>query len=137
MNIAVISAGSNIDPFISIEKAKQLLAKELQCLTFSKNLKTKPVGFTDQPDFVNSAILIKTEKDMPATKSLLSDIEQRLGRIRTENKSGPRTIDLDIVVWNGTVVDNDVYTRDFLRQLIIEVLPEMKKTLSPGEEPCS
>jgi 2-amino-4-hydroxy-6-hydroxymethyldihydropteridine diphosphokinase len=88
------------------------------------------VGFPDQPDFVNSVILIKTENDMAAAKSLLKDIEKRLGRVRTENKSGPRNIDLDIVVWNGTVVDDDVYTRDFLRQLIIEVLPEMKKTLS-------
>jgi 2-amino-4-hydroxy-6-hydroxymethyldihydropteridine diphosphokinase len=130
MNIAVISAGSNINPFISMEKAKQILAKEVQCITFSKNLKTKPVGFPDQPDFVNSVILIKTENDMAAAKSLLKDIEKRLGRVRTENKSGPRNIDLDIVVWNGTVVDDDVYTRDFLRQLIIEVLPEMKKTLS-------
>jgi 2-amino-4-hydroxy-6-hydroxymethyldihydropteridine diphosphokinase len=130
MNIAIISAGSNINPFITMEKAKQILAKELQCVTFSKNLKTKPVGFPDQPDFVNSVILIKTENDMAAVKLILKDIEKRLGRTRTENKSGPRTIDLDIVVWNGTVVDDDVYTRDFLRQLIIEVLPEMKKTLS-------
>jgi len=56
-------------------------------------------------------------------KRRLREIESGLGRVRTANKNGPRTIDLDILVWNGEVVDADVYERGFLRDSIIELLP--------------
>jgi 2-amino-4-hydroxy-6-hydroxymethyldihydropteridine diphosphokinase len=45
-----------------------------------------------------------------------------MGRDRTIPKFGPRNIDLDIVVWNGTIVDEDYYTRDFLQKSVAELL---------------
>jgi 2-amino-4-hydroxy-6-hydroxymethyldihydropteridine diphosphokinase len=126
MNIALISAGSNLNPFENIERAKAHLARNFHHVAFSRNRITEPVGFADQPDFVNAVFRIKTGKSRAALKHFLKDIEDRLGRVRAANKYGPRTIDLDIVVWNGTVVDDDVYTRDFLRELIVEMMPEMK-----------
>ncbi len=56
-------------------------------------------------------------------KTRLREIESGLGRVRTGNKNGPRTIDLDILVWNGEVVDDDVYEREFLKTSIRELLP--------------
>jgi 7,8-dihydro-6-hydroxymethylpterin-pyrophosphokinase len=44
-----------------------------------------------------------------------------MGRDRTAPKFGPRNIDLDIVVWNGEIVDNDYYTRDFLQKSVDEI----------------
>jgi 2-amino-4-hydroxy-6-hydroxymethyldihydropteridine diphosphokinase len=45
--------------------------------------------------------------------------------VKTDNKHGPREIDLDILVWNGEVVDEEVYEREFLRKSINELMPEM------------
>ena len=52
----------------------------------------------------------------------LKKIEDRLKRDRTQPRFGPRTIDLDVVVWNGKVVDRDYYTREFLKNAVDEVL---------------
>jgi 2-amino-4-hydroxy-6-hydroxymethyldihydropteridine diphosphokinase len=129
MNIALISAGSNINAAETIGKTKAYLSRTFQNCTFSRNLITKPVGFADQPDFTNAVFRIETEKNRTDLNLVLKRVEKLLGRVRTANKFGPRTIDLDIVVWNGEVVDDDVYTRDFLKELIVEVLPEMKEKL--------
>jgi 7,8-dihydro-6-hydroxymethylpterin-pyrophosphokinase len=45
-----------------------------------------------------------------------------MGRDRTGPKFGPRCIDLDIVVWNGEIVDEDYYTRDFLQKSVAELV---------------
>jgi 2-amino-4-hydroxy-6-hydroxymethyldihydropteridine diphosphokinase len=50
-------------------------------------------------------------------------LESELGRVKTDNKHGPRSIDLDILVWNGEIVDGEVYEREFLRRSIEELLP--------------
>ena len=58
--------------------------------------------------------------------SRLKCIENNLDRIRGKNKNGPRTIDLDVVIWNGDVVDKDVYERDFLRNSIKQICSELE-----------
>ena len=58
-------------------------------------------------------------------KYWLKTLEQKLGRTKTENKNGPRTIDLDIIAWNGKVIDNEVYEREFLLNSIKEILPDI------------
>jgi len=126
MNRAVIGIGSNIKPHKNIEAARKRIANQCNIVGESKIIKTKPIGFLNQPDFLNGVILIETLFDREEVKFFLRGIEDQLHRIRTENKYGPRTIDLDILVWNETVVDEDVYERQFLKQAIREVLPEFK-----------
>lgn len=125
MNIAVISVGSNIDPEINIEKARSLLAGEHELLGESSFVRTKPIGYLEQPDFINGAFLISTEMEQGALERNLKKIERALGRVKSAIKFGPRTIDLDIVVWNGKVVDRDFYERDFVRNACFELLPEL------------
>jgi len=126
MNRAVIGIGSNIKPYKNIEAAKKRIANQFAIVAESKIIKTKPIGFLNQPDFLNGVILVETPLDRKEVKYFLREIETQLHRIRTENKYGPRTIDLDILVWNETVVDEDVYNRQFLKQAIREILPEFK-----------
>jgi 2-amino-4-hydroxy-6-hydroxymethyldihydropteridine diphosphokinase len=59
---------------------------------------------------------------MEELKFLLRQIENQLGRDRSKPKFSSRTIDLDIVVWNGNITDEDYYTRDFLRNSVNEVI---------------
>lgn len=122
-NIAAISVGSNIDPYENIAKAKALLADEHRILAESDFVKTSPVGILDQPDFVNGAWLIETQLVCKDLQAALKLIENKCGRKITANKFGPRTIDLDVAVWNDQVIDKDVHERDFLRQAIKQILP--------------
>ena len=121
VNRTIIGIGSNIEPEKNISKALKLLADKHHLLKTASFKKTAPIGFADQPDFINSAALVETTFEKDTFKKELKHIENILGRIRTSNKFGPRTIDLDIVVWNGKVVDDDYYTRDFLRSTVDEI----------------
>ncbi len=122
LNIAVIGIGSNIDAGANIAGMLEILGKEVEILKVSEIVKTKPIGIINQPDFSNGAVKIQTNLQKEELEQLLKSIEDRLGRDRTAPKFGPRTIDLDLIVWNGEVVDNDYYTRDFLKKSVDEVL---------------
>jgi 2-amino-4-hydroxy-6-hydroxymethyldihydropteridine diphosphokinase len=122
LNTVIISIGSNIDAKKNIRLMLDLLSKETEIIKVSRLVKTKPIGIEDQPDFTNGAVKIETLLQRENLNQLLKSIEDQLGRDRTTPKFGPRTIDLDIVVWNGEIVDNDYYTRDFLRNSVVELM---------------
>ena len=71
---------------------------------------------------------------MEQLQARLKEVENKLGRVRTEDKFAERTMDLDVVVWNGRVVDEDFFERDFLRQACCGLLPELAATLA-GDNP--
>ena len=121
----VIGVGSNIDPEKHIDLAKERIAKDHSLLKESTRLQTEPVGYTDQADFINCCFLVQTESSQEDFNSYLHAVEDELGRVRTGPRFGPRTIDLDIAVWNGSVVDTDIYERSFLKNGVLEVLPEL------------
>tara|TARA_Y100000031_G_scaffold57960_1_gene65624 strand:+ start:202 stop:591 length:390 start_codon:yes stop_codon:yes gene_type:complete len=124
MNLVVIGIGSNIRPEANIARAWEMITRSQSVLRESPFVETYPVGYKNQPNFINGAILIETGLDPTKLKELLIGIEHDLGRNRRVPKDCPRTIDLDIVIWNGTV-DDDVRQRDFLRDAVREVLPEL------------
>lgn len=126
MNRVVIGVGSNIDPEKNIAKAKEILTSEQKFIKSSQIIKTKPIGKKNQPDFLNCAFLIDTDLSREEFNRYLKGIEKKLNRFKTKDKFGPRTIDLDIVVWNGEVVDEDFYKRDFLRSSVQELLPDLQ-----------
>jgi len=126
INKVVIGVGSNIDPENNIGEAKNAVANHHNLIKVSSFIETEPIGCKSQNNFLNGAFLIGTEMDAPTLKSWLKNLEKKLGRAKVENKNGPRTIDLDIIVWNGEVVDNEVYEREFLINSINELLPELK-----------
>jgi len=121
MNTAIISIGSNIDAESNISKMLEILGGKVEIQKVSSLKKTKPIGIEDQPDFTNGAVKVKTGLKKGELKQQLKNIENQLGRDRSTPKFGPRTMDLDIVVWNGKIVDEDYYTRNFLRKSIDEI----------------
>jgi 2-amino-4-hydroxy-6-hydroxymethyldihydropteridine diphosphokinase len=122
-NRAVLGLGSNIDPEENIRKAIEIIGGEIRLIRASSFVETEPVGFKEQRSFINGALLIETGLGASELKTRLREIEAELGRVRDADRNGPRTIDLDILVWNGEVVDEDVYERGFLRDSIKELLP--------------
>ncbi len=124
----VIGLGSNIDPEANLEQAVLELKSRFKVSKQSKWIRTKPIGIQDQPDFYNGALLLETELEQQSLKKELKRIEDILGRDRSLPKFGPRTIDLDILIWNKKVVDEDYYERDFLRKGVEEIIPDLKLT---------
>jgi len=108
INTAIIGLGSNIDPEVNIARARDLIAGGCKVIKSSAFVETEPVGYEDQDKFINGALLIETDMDSGDLKSWLRNLESSLGRVRADNRYGPRTIDLDILVWNGKVVDGEV-----------------------------
>lgn len=84
----------------------RLLASRCKLVAVSPVYQTKPVGRTDQPDFLNAAALIETQLGPAELKAqVLQEIEDTLGRMRSADKNAPRTIDLDITLFNDQVLE--------------------------------
>jgi len=126
MNIAVIGVGSNINPRTNIRKARFILTQEQNLLKVSRIVRTAAIGKRSQPDYLNGAFLIKTELKRPALKKYLKSVEERLKRRRSKDKYAPRTIDLDLIVFNGRIIDRDFFSRDFLKDSVMQVFPQLK-----------
>lgn len=117
----MIGIGSNIDPDDNIKRVLDMLESEIHVVQVSTFVKTAPLGVTNQPDFTNGAVKAETDMKIDDFRRYLKKLEDQLGRDRSQPKYGPRNIDLDIVIWNGRIVDDDYYTRDFLRKAAAEL----------------
>ncbi|MCB1193282.1 MAG: 2-amino-4-hydroxy-6-hydroxymethyldihydropteridine diphosphokinase [Leptospiraceae bacterium] len=126
MNEVVIVAGTNIEPDLNMQEARRNLSQISIILNESRVYTTKPVVFTNQPDFLNAAFWVKTKDNKEDFKKKLKEIEKKQGRVKTNNKSGPRCIDLDIVVWNREIVDKDFYVYSYIKDTVLEALPDLK-----------
>lgn len=126
MNTVIIGLGSNIDPQKNIQTALSELGKHFRILEKTPFKRTKPVGSISQPDFLNGAVLAETDKDCTAIKAILRSIEALLKRDRSKHPYGPRTIDLDILIWNDEIIDQDFYSRDFIREDVLRLKPDLK-----------
>lgn len=104
---AIVSVGTNIDPEINLKRAKGILESELNFLDEATVIQTRPDGYQDQPDFLNGAYLLATDMGYDDFNLYLKSVENRMGRIKGPIKSGPRCIDLDIIVWDNKVVHDD------------------------------
>jgi 2-amino-4-hydroxy-6-hydroxymethyldihydropteridine diphosphokinase len=101
MAMAFISVGANIEPQKNIRAALEILRGATHVVACSTFYRTEPLGGRDQPAYLNGVWLIET--DLPAAdvkSALLSPIEQQLGRTRTGDKYSPRTIDLDLILYD-------------------------------------
>lgn len=120
-HVCIIGIGSNINPEENIATALKILRKENDVVGVSEFIKTAPLGIPDQPDFLNGAIKILTDYEIKDYKDYLKVVEDRLKRDRSVQKYGPRSIDLDIVVWDGEIIDDDYDKRDFLKRVVDEI----------------
>ncbi len=136
MNTVIVGIGSNIDAERNVSAAKRMLGEKLNVLGESEFVRTRPIGSRQQQDFLNGSLLIKTRLGREQLKTLLKGMEVSLGRNVKEDRYGPRKMDLDILVWNGEIVDPDVYEREFLRRSVIELCPELGKTLKEERGPA-
>lgn len=117
-NTAIVALGSNINPEEHFEKALSELQKLGIITQRTEFIKTKALKFEDQPDFLNGAVLLQTHKTLSELQLQLKQIEAFLGRVRTENKNAPRTIDLDVTTYNGFLIDTEISEFPFLEKFV-------------------
>ncbi len=121
---AYLSLGSNIHPQENIPRALKGISENLTLLQVSSAWITNAVG-TNGPDFINLAVHISTDLDQNALKeNILTCIEDDLGRIRTADKNAPRTIDLDIIIFDDNVIDSNLWKLDYLILPFSELIPD-------------
>lgn len=135
MNTAYIALGANLgDPASTIRAAFGALANlpESRVVHCSSLYRTAPVGIVDQPEFVNAVAQLETTLAPEALLDALLDIEHRFGRIRGA-KDGPRTLDLDLLLYNDQFLDLPrltlphprLHLRAFVLQPLAEIAPDL------------
>ena len=107
MTRAYVGLGANLGPReVTLLRAVDLLAAAdgVEVVAVSQLRETDPVGVVDQPPFLNGAVAIDTTLAPRALLDVLLETERALGRVRAE-RWGPRTIDLDLLVYGDEIVD--------------------------------
>lgn len=133
---AVIALGSNLQqPAQQIRAALAALAAhpQIQIERTSSLYLTAPVGYADQPDFVNAVCAVQTSLDAVALLAVLNQIETNFGRERTF-RNAPRTLDLDIIDYNHensedphlTLPHPRAHERSFVMVPLAEILPDFE-----------
>jgi 2-amino-4-hydroxy-6-hydroxymethyldihydropteridine diphosphokinase len=132
MNRVLLVLGSNIEPAKNILCAINHLRNQpsIKIIKYSSVWQTKSVGI-DAADFFNLAI--QAETDLSSTKlkdQVIGYIESELKRVRTMDKFAPRTIDIDIVIFNDSTLDENIFRYEYLVFPLAELIPDFHQ---PGE----
>ncbi|RIN25119.1 2-amino-4-hydroxy-6-hydroxymethyldihydropteridine diphosphokinase [Mammaliicoccus vitulinus] len=108
MHTAYLGLGSNMgDRELQLVEAIKLLneVEGIEVTQESPIYETKPIGYTEQPDFLNMCIEISTELESSELLKVCMMVEQQLHRVRVE-RWGPRTIDIDILLYDQSVIQS-------------------------------
>lgn len=116
--------GSNIQPEKILSLGLNLLRHKVTIVRLSSVWETPSVG-SSGPDFLNLAVLITTPLKASEFKAqVLSPLEMRLGRVRSANKNAPRTFDVDIILFDGRLLDQNLWSYAHLAVPVAEILPD-------------
>ena len=108
MRRAYVGLGANLgDRTGTLIRALELLGvrPEIEIVAVSAFRETDPVGYLDQPRFLNAAVAIDTPLRPQALLDVLLEVERELGRVRGGPRYGPRTVDLDLLLVEGVTLD--------------------------------
>jgi 2-amino-4-hydroxy-6-hydroxymethyldihydropteridine diphosphokinase len=133
---AYVGLGANLgDREATLRTALERLAAEpgIELVAVSSFRETEPFGYLDQPRFVNAAAAVETELAARQLLERLLTIERDLGRTREGPRFGPRTVDLDLLVYGDVELDEPGLTlphpRLHERRFALEPLAELDPTL--------
>lgn len=136
MTLAYIAIGSNLaSPLEQVNAAVQALGEipQSRVVAVSSFYRTPPLGPQDQPDYLNAAVVLETALDAETLLDNTQRIELQQGRVRKAERWGPRTLDLDIMLFGHetinterlTVPHYDMKNRGFMLWPLFEVAPDL------------
>ena len=136
MTVAYIAIGSNLaSPLEQVNAALKALGDipESYILTVSLFYRTSSLGPQDQPDYLNAAVALETSLAPEELLNHTQHIELQQGRVRKAERWGPRTLDLDIMLFGNEVINTerltvphyDMKNRGFMLWPLFEIAPEL------------
>ncbi|AZT34360.1 2-amino-4-hydroxy-6-hydroxymethyldihydropteridine diphosphokinase [Salmonella enterica] len=136
MTVVYIAIGSNLaSPLEQVNAAVQAMSEipESRLLAVSSFYRTPPLGPQDQPDYLNAAVALETKLLPEALLDHTQRIELQQGRVRKAERWGPRTLDLDIMLFGDEIINNerltiphyDMKNRGFMLWPLFEIAPEI------------
>jgi len=141
---AYVGLGANLgEPEIQVRRAIEALAtlRDTRCVRASSLYRSAPIGYTDQPDFVNAVAEIETALEPRALLGELLAIETGFGR-RRDFANAPRTLDLDLLLYGNAVITEPglavPHPRMHQRAFVLAPLVEIAGNIDvPGKGPAA
>lgn len=136
MTIAYIALGSNLaSPLEQVNAAVKAIGDipDSRIVAVSSFYRTPPLGPQDQPDYLNAAVALETTLAPEELLNHTQRIELQQGRVRKTERWGPRTLDLDIMLFGDEVINTerltvphyDMKNRGFMLWPLAEIAPEL------------
>jgi 2-amino-4-hydroxy-6-hydroxymethyldihydropteridine diphosphokinase len=133
---AYVGLGANLgDRAATLARALELLGEKphVEIVAVSSFRETDPVGYLDQPVFLNAAAALETSLEPHELLQTLLEVERRLGRTREGPRYGPRTVDLDLLLIEGVTLDEPglslphprLHERAFALEPLVELDPSI------------
>lgn len=131
IHLAYLSLGSNIQPETNLVRAIDLLQSQGALEKISSAWESEPVG-SEGPNYLNACVLIVTPLSrMRLKEQVLLPIEIELGRRRSSNQFAPRTIDIDIVIFDDRSCDDKYWEQAFVVIPLAEIYPDYQNPSRP------
>lgn len=119
----------------NLQRAIKLIEEHgIEILRKSSVYKTKPWGVSEQPDFLNLALEVRSDNSAPELLRIFKEIETQMGRERVEGKWLPRVIDIDILFMDNLVIERadlriphpEFFNRRFAMKILSEIAPDFR-----------
>ena len=132
--LVYFSLGSNIQPKSHLENALEELDRKYGLRAVSHVYETSPVGGKKkQPFFWNVVAAVETDEELETIRKWVGRLEKKQGRVRTGDRYGSRTLDVDLILWKGRVVESklftlphpDIQTKAFVLFPLLEIAPRL------------
>ncbi|XHA17837.1 2-amino-4-hydroxy-6-hydroxymethyldihydropteridine diphosphokinase [Citrobacter farmeri] len=136
MTLVYIALGSNLaSPLEQVNAAVNAIRElpESRVVTVSSFYRTPPLGPQDQPDYLNAAVALETTLEPETLLDHTQRIELQQGRVRKAERWGPRTLDLDIMLFGDRIINSerltvphyDMKNRGFMLWPLFEIAPDL------------
>lgn len=136
MTRVYIALGSNLaNPLHQVQSALNALAElpQTKLIATSSLYRTPPLGPQDQPDYLNAVVALDTDLSVENLLDHTQKIELEHGRVRKDERWGPRTLDLDILLFGDEIINTerltvphyDMKNRQFMLYPLAEIAPEL------------
>jgi 2-amino-4-hydroxy-6-hydroxymethyldihydropteridine diphosphokinase len=121
-HLACLGLGSNVDPVTHLRRAIGRLRRAVAVKAVSAAWQSAAVA-SDGPDYINAAVLVRTPMSRELLTAQLKDIEEAMGRGR--GRPARLTIDIDIVVFDGDILEDDLWSQAYRAVTVGELLPDL------------
>lgn len=134
--VAYIGLGANLeDPIAHVRAAREALRRhpDLHAIACSRLYRSAPMGPADQPDYINAVMSVETELPAATLLHILQALEAQHGRTRSGERWGPRTLDLDLLLYGDETIATDelqvphpgIAEREFVLRPLLEIAPDL------------